>query len=286
MRTVEREKPRAMNKISTPVVCFLIFVFCLLSVSMAHPFFVEIHTLKHSTIKTIIIDPGHGGEDYGAMGPSGIKEKDINLNIAKALEKLIAQRMGARVILTRRDDKFVPLDERTAIANENNGDMFISIHANASYRKGADGVETYFLSINASDDDAKRVAAFENTISSVGRETTNADSDDLKMILMDMVQTEFLNESSHLAEAIQENLCNILKVGNRGIKQAPFIVLAGTAMPAVLVEVGFISNANEEKRLAQKETQEVIAEAIFKGIAGFEDVLKIKMGYAYDREER
>src|SRR3989344_5219355 len=246
MRTVKREKPRAMNKISTPAVCFLIFVFCLLSVSMAHPFFVEIHTLKHSTIKTIIIDPGHGGEDYGAMGPSGIKEKDINLNIAKALEKLIAQRMDARVILTRTDDKFVPLDGRAAIANENNGDMFISIHANASYRKGADGVETYFLSINASDDD----------------------------------------ERSHLAEAIQENLCNILKVGNRGIKQAPFIVLAGAAMPAVLVEVGFISNANEEKRLAQKETQEVIAEAIFKGIAGFEDVLKIKMGYAYDREER
>src|SRR4030067_3842788 len=165
MRTVEKEKPRPMNKIFPPVVCFLFFLFCFLSVSMAHPFFVEIHTLKHSTIKTIIIDPGHGGEDYGAMGPSGIKEKDINLNIAKALEKLIAQRMYVRVILTRTDDKFIPLDGRAAIANENNGDMFISIHANASYRKGADGGETYFLRINASDDHARRVAAFENTIS-------------------------------------------------------------------------------------------------------------------------
>lgn len=250
--------------------------------SIAQAFFVEAQTSKDSVLKTIVIDPGHGGEDTGAVGPSGIKEKDINLAIATRLKKLLAEKTNAIVILTRTDDRFIPLDERTNIANKNEADLFISIHTNASYRKGADGVETYFLSFEASDEDAKRTVAFENAVVSLEKKTEIKNSDDLKAILMDMAQTSVLNDSSQLADIIQENLCKVLKGENRGIKQAPFIVLAGAAMPAVLVEVGFISNADEEKRLTAGETQETIAEAIFKSVMRFEDILKTKMGYALE----
>lgn len=248
----------------------------------AHAFFVESQAATKGILKTIVIDPGHGGEDTGAIGPTGIKEKDVNLNIAKELEKLIQEKMDALVILTRTGDTFVSLDERTNIANMNNADIFISIHANASYRKGAEGVETYFLSFDASDEDAKRAAAFENAVASFENKAVNTNIEDLKTILMDMAQTSVLNESSQFAEIVQENLCKVLKVENRGIKQAPFIVLVGAAMPAVLVEVGFISNANEEKKLTEKETQRGIAEAILKSILTFDGILRAKMEYALE----
>ena len=267
---------------------FLFLVsYVLLLTSNAHPFFTPAKSINKShTFNTIVIDPGHGGEDTGAIGPSGIKEKDINLGIAKRLEKLISQKMNVKVILTRTDDTFLPLEQRAIIANKNQADLFISIHANASYRKGASGVETYFLSFDASDEDAKRVADFENAVVSIGNNHDNNDKDidDLKSILMDMAQTEFLNESSQLAEIIQENLCRIFKGENRGIKQAPFFVLAGAAMPAVLVEVGFLSNSSDEKRLTAQHTQEAIAGAIFKSIIRFEGMLKTRIGYAFDKE--
>lgn len=248
----------------------------------ADAFFAESQAVTKGILKTIVIDPGHGGEDTGAIGPSGIKEKDVNLNIAKELEKLVQEKLDALVILTRTGDTFVSLDERTNIANMNNADIFISIHANASYRKGAEGVETYFLSFDASDEDAKRAAAFENAVASFENKAVNTNIEDLKTILMDMAQTSVLNESSQFAEIVQENLCKVLKVENRGIKQAPFIVLVGAAMPAVLVEVGFISNANEEKKLTEKETQRGIAEAILKSILTFDGILRAKMEYALE----
>lgn len=266
-------------------VASLFLVSCIVYIATAftaHAFFVESQAVTKGILKTIVIDPGHGGEDTGAIGPSGIKEKDVNLNIAKELEKLIIQRVDALVILTRTDDTFVSLDERTNIANKNNADIFISIHANASYRKGAGGVETYFLSLDASDEDAKRAAAFENAVASFENKAVNTNLDDLKTILMDMAQTSVLNESSQFAEIVQENLCKVLKVENRGIKQAPFIVLVGAAMPAVLVEVGFISNANEERKLTEKETQRGIAEAILKSILTFDGILRAKMEYALE----
>ena len=264
-----------------------IVVLCLLiiSPSSSHPFFVESQSVKSGALKIIVIDPGHGGEDSGAVGPSGIKEKDINLEIAKKVEKLISQKMNIKVILTRTDDTLIPLEQRTAIANKNKADLFISIHANASYRKEASGVETYFLSFDASDEDAKRAADFENAVVFIENKNQDGkDADDLKTILMDMAQTEFLNESSQLAEIIQENLYRILKGENRGIKQAPFIVLAGAAMPAALIEIGFISNAKDEKRLTAQRTQEAIAGAIYKSIARFDGMLKTRMGYAFDKE--
>lgn len=283
MRDSKSRRQNARSKIFS---CFLFLVsYVLFFTSNAHPFFTPAKNInKGYTLNTIVIDPGHGGEDTGAIGPSGIKEKDINLGIAKRLEKLISQKMSATVILTRTDDTFLPLEQRAVIANKNQADLFISIHANASYRKGASGVETYFLSFDASDEDAKRAADFENAVVSIGNNQDNNDKDidDLKSILMDMAQTEFLKESSELAEIIQENLCRIIKVENRGIKQAPFFVLAGAAMPAVLVEVGFISNSKDEKRLTEQRTQDAIAGAIFKSIIRFEGVLKTRM--AFDKE--
>lgn len=267
---------------------FLFLIPCFLFLlSNVYGFFIETQGIKTGLLKTIVIDPGHGGEDTGAIGPSGIKEKDINLAIAKKLEKLLSRKTGARIILTRADDTFIPLEQRTAIANKNRADLFISIHANAAYKKGASGIETYFLNFEATDEDAKRAADFENAVvSAANKNQDNKNADDLKTILMDMAQTEFLNESGSLAEIMQENLCRTLKVENRGIKQAPFIVLAGAAMPAVLLEVGFISNKKDEKKLASKQTQEAIATAIYKSIARFEGMLKAKMGHAYDKEAK
>lgn len=231
-------------------------------------------------LHTIVIDPGHGGEDTGAIGPSGVKEKDITLALAKRLEDIIVGHLKVKVVLTRRDDTFLPLEERTAIANRNKADLFISIHTNAAFRQGASGVETFFLSFDASDDEARRVAAFENGIITLEDNATREDTDELKDILWDMAQTEFLNESGLLAEMVQVNLCRDMEVEDRGVKQAPFLVLMGAAMPAILVEVGFITNPTEEKRLASGEVQDAIARSLFRSIAGFEEVLKAKIGYA------
>ncbi len=230
-------------------------------------------------LKTIVIDAGHGGDDTGAIGPTGIKEKDIVLAVAKKLKNLLSKKFNAHIVLTREDDTFIPLEERTKIANDNKADLFISIHTNAAFRKGANGVETYFLSFDASDDDARRVAAFENTVIDLKGKSDEKDTDSLKAILMDMTHTEFLNESSQIAEIIQNNLSTELGGENRGVKQAPFFVLMGTAMPAVLVEIGFITNPQDEKRLASNEIQDMIANSILKSIAGFEEVLKIKVGF-------
>jgi len=231
-------------------------------------------------LRTIVIDPGHGGEDTGAIGPSGVKEKDITLALAKRLEDIISNHLKVKVVLTRRDDTFLPLEERTAIANRNKADLFISIHTNAAFRQGASGVETFFLSFDASDDEARRVAAFENSIITLEGNATREDTDELKAILWDMAQTEFLNESSFLAEMVQVNLCRDIEAEDRGVKQAPFLVLMGAAMPAILVEVGFITNPTEEKRLASGEVQDAIARSLFRSIAGFEEILRVKTGYA------
>ncbi|MBI5286438.1 MAG: N-acetylmuramoyl-L-alanine amidase [Deltaproteobacteria bacterium] len=233
-------------------------------------------------LQTIVIDPGHGGEDTGAIGPSGVKEKDITLILAKRLEEIISSHLKIKVILTRTDDTFVSLEERTAIANRSKADLFISIHTNAAFRRTASGVETFFLSFEASDDDARRVAAFENGVIAL-EEAPSGDTDELKAILWDLTQTEFLNESSQLAVMVQANLYKEMGGEDRGVKQAPFLVLMGATMPAILVEVGFITNPDEEKRLTSAIVQDAIANALFRSIAGFEEVLGIKMGYAREQ---
>jgi N-acetylmuramoyl-L-alanine amidase len=217
--------------------------------------------------KVIVIDPGHGGTETGAKGPGGTLEKDVTISIARKLKGII-ESTGTRVILTRDGDQVVTLDDRTSRANNNKADLFISIHANATIRGKARGAETYFLSTQATDDEARNIAAVENN--AIGLEQAPAVQEDLKLILWDMAQTEYLTESSQLAEMIQQELNSTLSISNRGIKQAPFRVLTGATMPAVLVEVGFINNPDEEKMMADGEYQSKIAGAIFRSIQKFE----------------
>lgn len=216
----------------------------------------------------IAIDPGHGGEDTGAVGPSGVAEKDVTLGVAKKLSFSLREKTGCSVVLTREDDTFVPLEQRTAMANRASADIFISIHVNAALSRTVDGVETYFLSFDATDEDARRVAAFENSFSSSVK-THQEVSGDLKEILLDMASTESHHESSALAESVQTSLLNAVKREDRGVKQAPFTVLVGATMPAILVEVGFISNPRDEMLLSSSRGQTMLSDSITEGVIRF-----------------
>jgi N-acetylmuramoyl-L-alanine amidase len=220
------------------------------------------------SLKTIVIDPGHGGLETGAKGKFGAEEKDITLDIGLRLKVIIEREEGLRVVLTRDDDVNRSLEDRAAISNNEHAYVFISIHANASPRKAARGSETYFLSLNATDEEARRLAYMENNSSEL-EQVESMNEDDLKMILWDMAQSAYLIQSSQLAELIQKQLNQLLGTLNRGIKQAPFKVLTGVACPAVLVEVAFISNPEEERNLLDEQFQRNVAQAIYRGLALF-----------------
>ncbi len=215
----------------------------------------------------VVIDPGHGGEDMGARGPTGLVEKFVTLDIARRLRDKLSDEMDAVVILTRENDRAISLDDRTAMANHNHADLFVSVHANASRRHRARGAETYFLSYQATDDEARTVAAIENN--TIGLDEGMARRDGLELILWDIAQSAFLRESSELAEVIQDNMNDTLGIANRGIKQAPFKVLMGATMPAVLVEVAFITNADEERRLRDPAFKDRLAQSIQDSIARY-----------------
>jgi len=216
---------------------------------------------------TVVIDPGHGGEEDGARGPSGLLEKDVTLDVARRLRARLLGDAGTEVVLTRDDDRTVGLDERTAIANHAQADLFVSIHANSSRRDGASGSETYFLSYQATDDEARAVAALENNALRLDDGVQGQSG--LEMVLWDLAQSAHLKASSNLAETIQDRLNDALGVRNRGIKQAPFRVLMGATMPAVLVEVAFISSPGEERRLRDGGFKDEIAQAIADSIHSF-----------------
>ena len=214
-------------------------------------------------IGTIILDPGHGGHDTGTIGPTGLYEKDLVLDVALRLGKLIGERLGSEVVYTRQDDTFVALESRTAIANEKQADLFLSIHANSSSYPSARGVETYYLSFN-SDPDALNVAAREN-----------ADSQESIHELQDLVKkialNEKLDESKEFAADLQSALWDRLyknsrQKKDRGVKKAPFVVLVGAKMPSVLAEICFLSNPQEEKLLRTEAQRQKIAEALYAGI--------------------
>ena len=201
-------------------------------------------------VRTIVLDPGHGGTETGAIGPSGIQEKELTLTLARELEARLESQLGVRVVLTRNEDANLPHDARTAIANQNKADLFISIHLNSSLGAGAHGAETYFLSAEASDAAAERMAEAENAAGGALPEgTAGLEAQDLELILWDLAQTHHLLESQRFAAMIQGELNQTLQLRDRGVKQARFRVLNGAAMPAVLVELGFISNPDEEKKL-------------------------------------
>ena len=221
-------------------------------------------------IQRVVIDPGHGGHDHGTEGPHGLLEKDLVLDVAQRLGKLIEDRMGAEVIYTRTDDTFIPLEGRTALANEKKADLFLSIHANSSSLPRITGVETYYLSLTDSKE-AKDVAAREN------------DASQLSVFeLRDLIQKITLNdkaeESKEFAGRIQTALYafsarSFPTERNRGVKKAPFVVLIGAQMPSVLAEIGFVSNTREEALLKKPDYRQRLAEALFRGVSRYADGL-------------
>lgn len=220
-------------------------------------------------VRTIVIDPGHGGNEVGAKGVYGTLEKDVTLAVSRKLKEAIERGLKYRVVMTREADLSVPLGKRSAIANNNKADLFISIHVNGSRRVKATGSETFFLSLNASDEESRRLAYFENNSAELENRVPEKDFDDLKLILWDMAQSAYLKQSSQLADFVQQELNELLNTRNRGVKQAPFKVLTGAACPAILVEVAFITNPEEEKQLQSEDFQARVAEAIYRGLNRF-----------------
>ncbi|HEX9917044.1 MAG TPA: N-acetylmuramoyl-L-alanine amidase [candidate division Zixibacteria bacterium] len=232
--------------------------------------------LEDNRIDVVVIDPGHGGEDLGAVGPSGLVEKDVTLDIAKKLSRYLREEKGLKVMLTRREDVFVALEERSRIANRAGGDIFISIHANSAPRKTATGFETFFLA-QSKNDEARAVATLENASLQFEKpKEARKEISDLDFILLDMVQNEFLKESSELASIIQQELDRKSKRENRGVDQAEFVVLNKTYMPAILVEVAFISNKEEEKLLKKDSVRDEIAKSLYQSIKRFKQKYETK----------
>lgn len=216
----------------------------------------------------MVLDPGHGGLEVGAKGPNGTLEKNVTLVLSRKLKALIERNLAYRVVLTRDRDVDVPLERRAAIANNERAFVFISIHANGYPGRTARGAETYFLNLNATDEEARRIAYLENNSTELDQ-VQGGEDDAIKMILWDMAQANFLRQSSQLADFIQAELNRLRGTRNRGVKQAPFKVLTGVACPAVLVEVAFISNPDEENRLTTERFQNEIVAAIYEGLSNY-----------------
>jgi N-acetylmuramoyl-L-alanine amidase len=223
------------------------------------------HKISHA-VGLIVIDPGHGGIDPGAVGKKGLYEKDANLDIAKFLRQHIEDSLGIRVIMTREKDEYLSLKTRTNIANRNSADLFVSVHCNASGKSSKmQGFETYFLS-EARTTEARAVEALENA--SLKFDDIEPD-DALNLILYDLAQSAYLEESNLFAESIQDHAKSYLTIPSRGVKQAGFYVLRGAFMPAILVECAFVSNLEEEKLLKQKSFRKVLAYCIFRGVKNY-----------------
>lgn len=229
-------------------------------------------------LQRIVLDAGHGGHDPGAIGPGGLQEKDVVLDVTKRVARLVEEKLGIKVALPRTGDYFVPLRDRTQFANKERAQLFVSIHANAHRDLGSEGVETYFLSSEATDNEARQVAALENGVIQLETGNSRAKMDMLKSILWDLAQSEFQEESSQLAETVQDTLTRSLRLASRGVKQAGFYVLGGAAMPAILIEIGFVTNKKEERRLMDSQHRERVALAIYAGIAEYKRRYDQKMG--------
>ncbi len=232
-------------------------------------------------IGKIVIDPGHGGHDTGTIGPNGLEEKDLVLEVGRRLGKMLETRMGAEVVYTRKDDTFIPLETRTAIANQQRADLFISIHANSSHDPAARGVETYYLNFTSSPE-ALEVAARENAVS-------EKSIYELQDLVKKIALKEKIEESREFAGDVQESLHNGLAskspgIRNRGVKKAPFIVLIGANMPSILAEISFVSNPGDEHHLETSEYRQKIAESLYRGIAKYVDGLSgVKVASKFDK---
>jgi len=218
-------------------------------------------------IGRIVIDPGHGGHDSGTIGVDGLEEKDVVLDVALRLGKLLHERLGAEIIYTRSDDTFIPLETRTAIANKAQADLFLSIHANSSSDATARGVETYYLNFTSTPD-ALETAARENAVS-------NQSIHELSDLVKKIAMKDKIDESREFASDVQQGLYSGLTRGNaglknRGVKKAPFVVLIGANMPSVLAEISFVTNPRDANELRQPEYRERVAESLYKGVARYE----------------
>jgi N-acetylmuramoyl-L-alanine amidase len=218
-------------------------------------------------IGRIVIDAGHGGHDTGTIGPTGLMEKDLCLDVALRLGKIIQQRLpGADVVYTRSDDTFIPLEERTHIANEAKADLFISIHANSSHDHGARGIETYYLNLKGSPD-AMEVASRENA-------TAQQSVHDLEDLVKKIARSEKIDESREFAADIQDSLARRIQktykpVKDRGVRKAPFVVLIGADMPSILTEISFLSNPADEQLLKKPDHRQRVAEGLYQGVASY-----------------
>jgi N-acetylmuramoyl-L-alanine amidase len=226
---------------------------------------------RDNPINVIVIDPGHGGKDNGAVGPSSIKEKDIVLKIGRYLYKLLKDDGRFKPVMTRQDDVFVPLADRTELANSVGGDLFISIHANAAQNRKASGIIAFFLAEPKSDQ-ARAAASLENSsIRFEELEQQRQYNSDIDFTLRDMMQSEFLRESADLADIIQVKMSNLTGLGSRGVDQAGFFVLDKAYMPAVLLETAFITNKADERKLRDDNFQRKTARSIYESIVAFKE---------------
>jgi N-acetylmuramoyl-L-alanine amidase len=217
-------------------------------------------------IGRIVIDAGHGGHDSGTIGVDGIQEKDVVLDVALRVGKLLHERLGAEIIYTRADDTFIPLETRTAIANKSQADLFLSIHANSSPDASARGVETYYLNFTSSPD-ALETAARENAVSD---QSIHQLSDLIKKITL----KDKISESREFASDVEASLYGGLQRGNvglkdRGVKKAPFVVLIGANMPSILAEISFVTNPKDANQLQQPDYRQRVAESLYKGVAKY-----------------
>jgi len=224
-------------------------------------------------LDTIIIDPGHGGKDPGAIGYRGTKEKDITLDVAKRLVKKIERNMNINTILTRDEDVFIRLEDRTKLANSENGKLFISIHANSAEDRRANGFETYMIGTNKNAA-AVRTAARENAVLDLEGGNTKKLTDEA-LIKATIAQSGFANGSEQFAALVQEEMNKRLQSKDRGVKQAGFYVLAYASMPNVLIELGYISNPSEEKKLKSSQYKDALATSIYRAIEQYQKTLNV-----------
>ena len=220
-------------------------------------------------LRLIVMDAGHGGHDPGATGPNGVMEKEVVLDVTRRVARMVDDGLGVKVAMTRATDVFVPLRDRANFANKQRADLFVSIHANAHPQSVSEGVEVYFLSSEASDSDARQVAAVENGVIQLESPASRQKTTLLKSILWDLAQSEFQQESSFMAETVLDSMTKSLRLVTRGVKQAGFYVLGGATMPAILIEIGFLTNLKEERKLNTPEYREAVARAIYSGLAEY-----------------
>ncbi len=242
--------------------------------------------LESTELRTVVIDPGHGGENEGAIGPSGMLEKNITLQVARRLKRIIEENIpNVKVVLTRDRDIDLSLKARTETTNNNKADLFISIHCNGSVKRNARGAEVYILSNDASDEAARVLAAMENQGAPASIGTQKGSRSSLTPILWELTQNEYMRESARLADQMQSELNQLLNTPERGVKQAPFSILTGAIMPAVLVEIAFITNPEEEQKLKDSGYQDSIARALYRSILRFQSLRDRKMSTGYSEDD-